>query len=124
MVWNAEGGCVKRPVAALTVTSGMIVHRATMRGSGATSVRVPRGGVRNSAPTPGWKLQALDASGAQVGTAVGEGDIERGNYMFPSGPQDYTITAPGIKRLRFASNNNQSTFAAVPFTRISVTMVK
>ena len=90
----------------------------------ATSVTVTRPGVRNNASTPAWKLQALDASGAQVGTAVGEGDIERGNYMFPSGPQDYTITAPGIKRLRFASNNNQSTFAAIPFTRVSVTMVK
>lgn len=90
----------------------------------ATSVTVTRPGVRNNASTPAWKLQALDANGAEIGTAVGEGDIERGNYLFPSGPQDYTITAPGIKRLRIASNNNQSTFAAIPFTRISVTMVK
>ncbi|MBK6315789.1 MAG: hypothetical protein IPF53_16215 [Blastocatellia bacterium] len=90
----------------------------------ATSVTVTRPGVRNNASTPAWKLQALDADGAQIGTAVGEGDIERGNYLFPAGPQDYTIAAAGIKRLRFASNNSQSTFAAIPFSRISVTMMK
>lgn len=90
----------------------------------ATSVTVTRPGVRNNASTPAWQLQALDASGTPVGTPVGEGDIERGNYFFPTSPRDYTITAPGIKRLRFASNNNQSTFAAIPFTRISVTMTE
>lgn len=102
---------------------GYHAAEVTLDGVG-TSVTVTRPGVRNNASTPAWQLQALDANGAQVGTAVGEGDIERGNYLFPAGPQDYTITAAGIKRLRFASNNNLSTFAAVPFTRIAVTMVK
>jgi hypothetical protein len=88
----------------------------------ATSVTVTRPGVQKGASTPAWQVQALDAAGAQIGTPVGEGDMARGNYLFPSVPQDYTIAAPGIRRIRFASNNNQSTFAAIPFARVTVTL--
>ena len=87
----------------------------------ATSVTLTRPGVQNDASTPAWQVQALDATGAPIGRAVGEGDIGRGTFLFPSEPKDFVIAAPGIKRLRVASNNDRLTFSAIPFARLVVT---
>jgi TonB family protein len=49
---------------------------------------------------------------------VGEGDIVNGNYLVPSVPQDFTINAAGIHKIRLCSKNHLSTFGAVPIARI------
>jgi hypothetical protein len=102
--------------------SGYHVAEITIVEGTATSVTIGRPGVRNGASTPAWLVQAFDASGAPVGSGVGEGDVRGGAYLFPPSPQDFTITGQGIKVLRIASNNHLSTFAAIPVTRVSITL--
>jgi hypothetical protein len=104
-----------------TAPNGYHAAEVTLEGV-ATAVTLTRPGVRNNASTPAWQVQAFDAAGAPVGNPVGEGDIVEGSFLFPAEPKEFTITAPRIKTIRFASNNRLSTFGAIPLARVAVTL--
>jgi len=102
--------------------NGQLCAELTFTDGDASSVTVTRPGVVNNSSTPAWQLQAFNASGAQVGETVGEGDIVNGNYLFPPIPQDFTINAAGIHKIQLCSKNHLSTFGAIPIARISRTL--
>jgi len=102
---------------------GLTCAELTFTDGDSSAISVTRPGVINNSSTPAWQMQAFDASGSSVGDTVGEGDIVNGNYLFPPVPQDFTINAAGIHKVRLCSKNHLSTFGAIPIARISRTPV-
>jgi hypothetical protein len=102
-----------------TAPAGLTCGELTFTEGDLTAISVTRPGVSNNASTPAWQMKAFNAKGVQVGAAVGEGDLINGSYLFPSAPQDFTITGEGIHKIQVCSKNHLSTFGAIPIARIS-----
>lgn len=102
--------------------SGYHAVELEIAGATATSIVVTRPGGRDHTTTPSWQMQAFDARGQVVGATIGEGDVNRGGFVYADGPQDFTIAAAGIQRLRIASNNTTASFNAAPFARFMITV--